>query len=230
MKVHVLQHVPYENIGSISSWLNAHRATVSYTRFYQYPILPNLNDIDLVVAMGGPMSVNDEAEFPWLLPEKQFLRETIQRGVSVLGVCLGSQLIASALGSRIYQNPEKEIGWFPIEATDSAVSTFQFPKKCDVFHWHGETFDLPKGAVRLAKSKVCENQAFQIGRNVIGLQFHLEITKANASAMIEYGSNELTPGPYIQTHTQLLTVSDGTYEKINGLMDQILSYVMRLAG
>lgn len=230
MKVHVLQHVPCEDIGSIASWLEARRARVNYTRFYENPTLPNLSEVDLVIIMGGPMSANDESEFSWLQPEKRFIHEAIQRGVSVLGVCLGSQLIASALGSRIYRSHEKEIGWFPIEATNSLGSAFHFPKKCNVFHWHGETFDLPRGAVQLAKSKICENQAFQIGRNVIGLQFHLETTPVSTRAMVEHCLNELVPAPYIQTHSQLLTVPENAYKEINDLMNQILSYVIRPTG
>ena len=227
MKVHVLQHVPFEDIGSMALWLNARRAEVSYTRFYENAVLPEINDLDLIVAMGGPMSVNDESEFPWLRAEKKFLRDAIARGISVLGVCLGSQLIASALGSRVYRNSEKEIGWFPIEGTNPGTLAFQFPKRLNVFHWHGETFDLPKGAIHLARNNVCENQAFQIGRNVIGLQFHLEITPASVSAMVEHGSHECISAPYIQLPSQLLAVPDSTYLETNGVMNQILSYAVR---
>ena len=227
MKVRVLQHVPFEGIGSMASWLESHGADVSYTRFFEDPALPQLNGIDLVIAMGGPMSVNDESALPWLRPEKQFVRDAVERGVPVLGVCLGAQLIAGALGARVYRNPHKEIGWFPIEATPGAAHTFHFPGKCTVFHWHGETFDLPSGAVRLARSAVCENQAFQIRRHVIGLQFHLETTPESARALLDNCRDELVPGPYIQTESELRGVPTVAYAEINSLMGKVLSSITR---
>ena len=214
----------------MASWLESHGADVSYTRFFEDPALPQLNGIDLVIAMGGPMSVNDESALPWLRPEKQFVRDAVERGVPVLGVCLGAQLIASALGARVYRNPQKEIGWFPIEATPSTANTFHFPGKCTVFHWHGETFDLPSGAVRLARSAVCENQAFQIRRHVIGLQFHLETTPESARALLDNCRDELVPGPYIQTESELRGVPTAAYAEINSLMGKVLSSITRTLG
>ncbi|MBU0964972.1 MAG: gamma-glutamyl-gamma-aminobutyrate hydrolase family protein, partial [Proteobacteria bacterium] len=156
MRAHYFQHVPFEGLGSIALWLAAAGFEITSTRFFASAELPDLNMIDLLVVMGGPMSVNDEAELPWLVLEKRFIREAIEAGKPVLGICLGAQLIASALGARIYPNPVKEIGWLPIQgisANDSAV--FRFPETEKVFHWHGETFDLPAGAIRLAKSEGC---------------------------------------------------------------------------
>ncbi|MFZ3157950.1 MAG: gamma-glutamyl-gamma-aminobutyrate hydrolase family protein, partial [Smithella sp.] len=177
MRAHYLQHVEFEGLGSIASWLEADGYEITNTRLFESAKFPNLKEIDLLVVMGGPMSVNDEDDFPWLVSEKQFIREAINSGKPVLGICLGAQLIASAAGAKVYSNPVKEIGWFPIYGISSQdVSIFSFPPSVKVFHWHGETFDLPSGAIRLAKSDGCENQAFQIGKPVIGLQFHLETT------------------------------------------------------
>jgi GMP synthase-like glutamine amidotransferase len=225
MRAHVLQHVPFEDIGSIASWLAARDAQLTYTRFYQNPLLPDLKALDLIIAMGGPMSVNDESEFPWLQDEKRFIRSAIENGKPVLGICLGSQLIANSLGARVYRNPVKEIGWFPIEATPAAAETFHFPSKCEVFHWHGETFDLPANAVRLAKSAACENQAFQIARNVLALQFHLETTPENLEGLIKNCEQELVPSAYVQTKRQLNSATPETYSRMNGMMEQILSYL-----
>ena len=225
MKVHVLQHVPFEGIGSMALWLDEQCADVSYTRFFEDHALPQAKGFDLIIVMGGPMSVNDEVSLPWLRPEKHFIRDAIEQSVSLLGVCLGAQLIASALGARVYSNPQKEIGWFQIEATPSVANTFRFPEKCIVFHWHGETFDLPSGAVRLAKSIICENQAFQIGQHVIGLQFHLETTPESARVIVKHCRNELLPSEYIQTESEILGVASEKYESINVLMDKVLSFL-----
>lgn len=229
MRAHVLQHVPFEDIGSMALWLAERKADVTYTRFFENAALPSLNGIDLIIVMGGPMSVNDESTLSWLQPEKQFVREAVVKGVPVLGVCLGAQLIADALGARVYPNTQKEIGWFPIEATSTDPNAFRFPEKCTVFHWHGETFDLPSGAARLAKSAACENQAFQIGEHVIGLQFHLETTPESARSILDNCSDELTPGPYVQTEAELRGVKSAAYSEINRLMNEVLSYITRTA-
>ena len=154
MKARVLQHVPFEDIGSMRGWLAARDASINYTRFFDAgAVLPGLKDVDLIIAMGGPMSVNDESRLPWLRAEKQFLRDAVARGVPVIGVCLGAQLIASALGARVRPNRCREIGWFDIEAVaGGGGDQFAFPDRVKVFHWHGETFDLPPGAIHLARS------------------------------------------------------------------------------
>jgi GMP synthase-like glutamine amidotransferase len=228
MKVQVLQHVPFEGLGSIHAWLSERGAFVRYTRFYQSPVLPDLRSVDLVIAMGGPMSVNDELEYPWLKKEKTFIHEAIRFGLPVLGVCLGAQIIASALGARVFANAHKEIGWFPIQAVSTNSDAFRFPRQATVFHWHGETFDLPHGAVHLAKSAGCDNQAFQIGTNVVGLQFHLEATPETADQIIQHCRSELADGEYIQTERALRAVPDAAYREINSLMHEVLSYITGL--
>jgi GMP synthase-like glutamine amidotransferase len=225
MKVHVLQHVPFEGIGSMAGWLKDRDADVSYTRFYADHTLPQAEDFDLIIVMGGPMSVNNEASLPWLQLEKQFIRNAIELGISLLGVCLGAQLIASALGARVYKNQQKEIGWFQVEATLNAANAFRFPEKSMVFHWHGETFDLPSGAICLAKSAVSANQAFQIGQRVIGLQFHLETTPESIEAILDNCGGELIPGAYVQTESEIKRVRSTVYKEINDLMGEVLSYV-----
>jgi GMP synthase-like glutamine amidotransferase len=228
MEVQVLQHVPFEGLGSIATWLAERGAAVHHTRFYQSAVLPDLRSIDFVIAMGGPMSVNDEREYPWLRQEKAFIREAVGRGLAVLGVCLGAQVIASALGARVFANARKEIGWFPVRAASTDSDAFRFPPQATVFHWHGETFDLPPGAVHLARSAGCEHQAFQIGNKVIGLQFHLETTPETADQLIRHCRGELVAGEYIQTEQTLLSVPDEAYREINRLMNEVLSYLTRL--
>lgn len=236
MKVHVLQHLPNEGLGSIAIWLEELGADVSFTRFYDAAVLPDPTTLDLVIALGGSMSVNDEAALPWLVAEKQFLREAMQQGVAVLGICLGAQLIASALGARVYPIRHKEIGWFPVTGIDAGEDYFRFPASTDVFHWHGETFDLPPGSVQLAHSVACENQAFQIGKNIIGLQFHLETDLHSAKAFVDADraetaeKKELVDGFYIQSAESILGVRPENYTAINRVMKSVLDYLLNREG
>ena len=227
MNVHILQHVPFEGIGSMEPWLRKRAANITSTRFFEAWTLPDVSRLDLIIAMGGPMSVNDETELPWLVQEKQFIRAAIQQGVPVLGICLGAQLIASALGARVYAGRQREIGWFDIEAVPHAGGTFAFPLTATVFHWHGETFDLPAGAVHLARSAACEHQAFQIGTHAIGLQFHLETTPASADAIITHCRDELVADTFVQSEAALRAVPTAAYERINALMADVLDYLVR---
>jgi len=239
MRAHFLQHVPFEGLGSIEQWLRAAGYAITGTRFFDDPALPDPASIDLLVVMGGPMSVNDEAALAWLVPEKRFVRAAIESGLPVLGVCLGAQLIASAMGARVHPGRQKEIGWFPVHAVPAAAQpvgaaakppapdAFVFPASIDVFHWHGETFDLPAGAVHLARSDACENQAFQLGRSVIGLQFHLETTPQSALAMLEHCRDELQPGPTVQDEATILAADAGRYRRINDLMADVLGFLTR---
>lgn len=226
MKVHALQHVPFEGIGSMEAWLTARGAHVTYTRFFEPGAALPDDSFDLVIVMGGPMSVNDEAALPWLKAEKAFLRDGIKRGDAILGICLGAQLIASAMGARVYPNAEKEIGWLPITGTADREGLFRFPLETTVLHWHGETFDLPKGAKRLARSVACENQAFQLGERIIGLQFHLETTAESLEEILGGCADELQPAPYVQTAKQLRAGYEQHNCATNSLMGEILAYLL----
>jgi len=226
MRAHYLQHVPFEGLGSIEDWLQITDYEISSTQFFNSTVLPDIEEIDLLIVMGGPMSVNDESDYPWLVAEKEFIRHAIEVGKPVLGICLGAQLIANSMGGEVFPNPVKEIGWFPVEPVKStSESTFQFPDKSEVFHWHGETFSLPEGAITIAKSKGCENQAFQIGRRVIGLQFHLETTLRTAHEIVENCKDELIEDDYIQSEVDILSVPQDKYTSINQLMCRVLDYL-----
>lgn len=226
MRAHYFQHVPFEGLGSIEPWLDSAGYEITFTRFYDSATLPDVEKVDLLIVMGGPMSVNDEFEHPWLIAEKKFIRDMIESGKPVLGICLGAQLIASAMGARIYKNHVKEIGWFPIHGVRSHnASLFNFPPSADVFHWHGETFDLPKDATLIARSEACENQAFQIGSAVIGLQFHLETTQSSARDMVLHCGDELIPAKYVQTAEEILSAKPEKYNSINLMMGNVLSFL-----
>lgn len=222
MNAHVLQHDPFDGIGSISDWLDRRSATVTTTRFFESGPLPELVGIDLIIAMGGPMSVNDEETHPWLLAEKAFLREAIDRGIAVLGICLGAQLIASACGAKVYPARQREIGWYPIEVVISGPDAFPFPDKAKLLHWHGETFDLPTGAVHLARSAACEHQAFQIGRRVLGLQFHPEVTPESLATMLEHNREDLVPGEFVQSEAEILSAGEEDFARLGEVTGRLL--------
>jgi GMP synthase-like glutamine amidotransferase len=227
MRVHWLQHHPLEGLGSIERWLMKRGAGTSVTRLFDAPLFPDVQDIDWLIIMGGPMSVNDETGYPWLITEKRFIGEVMAQGKVVLGICLGAQLIASAAGAHVYPNGEREIGWFPIECMarpeESSLARI-LPARADVFHWHEDTFDLPPGALWLARSDACANQAFLLGQRILGLQFHLEMTRDMARAFVETAGEELTPAPFVQPGSRILE-APARFDRANALMASILDYL-----
>jgi GMP synthase-like glutamine amidotransferase len=230
MNVHYFQHVPFEGLGSIEQWLNAKSVQISSTKFYEEPHLPEVRGIDWLIVMGGPMSVNDDQTYPWLQAEKRFIAEAIAAGKIVLGVCLGAQLIASALGAKVYPNRDREIGWFPVERlVQKENNPFMniFLPHMEVFHWHGDTFDLPRDAVHIARSEGCDNQAFCLGERVIGLQFHLEATSLTVRTLTEQCRNDLVPGQFVQSAAEMLS-DPSRFHHINLAMDALLDLLNNL--
>ncbi|MFA7593604.1 MAG: type 1 glutamine amidotransferase [Thiohalobacteraceae bacterium] len=224
MRIHFLQHVAFEDLASIHDWIGRGGHAVSGTRLYAGEGLPHPDRVDLLIVLGGPMGVYDIDAHPWLTAEKMFLRQVIDAGRRVLGICLGAQLIADVLGARVYRNAQREIGWFPVTRTAAAVHSplgTLLPERFDAFHWHGDTFDLPPGAVHLARSAACRHQAYAIDGRILGLQFHLETTPASARALIEHGMDELRDAPGIQTPTQMLTPT-ARFATLNTLMATLL--------
>ena len=230
MRIHWLQHVPFEGLGSIAAWAAAQRCPISGTRLYKGQSPPALSSFDMLIVMGGPMGVHDERIHPWLADEKRYINKAMDAGKRVLGICLGAQLIACATGARVAPNPVKEIGWFPVEKTNEAQSTpvgEAMPDRATVFHWHGDTFDIPTGAVHLARSQGCVNQAFAIGQRIIGLQYHLETTRKTAKDLIRHCAGELIDAPFIQTPSQMLSRPD-RFVNANHEMDRLLNAFVNL--
>jgi GMP synthase (glutamine-hydrolysing) len=192
MRIHALQHAPFEGLGNIQTWADECQHTVTITKLFVDEQLPSVASFDALLVLGGPMNIYEESQYKWLKEEKSFIKRVIHEHKYVLGICLGAQLIADVLGAKVYQGKEKEIGWFPVTLSDEVEKRFPFlPKALEVFHWHGDTFDLPIGATLLASSKACINQAFLYNERVIGLQFHLEMTKESIELMIENCKDEL---------------------------------------
>lgn len=195
MKVLILKNVPEEGPGTIEDFLKKEGIHYSIIELESEKITDG--DYDILVMMGGPMSVNDEEIYPYLKEEERIVRNYISRGKKILGICLGAQMLAKTLGSRVYKGPKQEIGWYPIELTDNALNdplmmklashpdSGHLWKKFMVFHWHGETFDIPEGAVRLASSELYPNQAFRYGNGAYAFQFHIEVRKEMISEWLK---------------------------------------------
>ena len=210
MKIHYLQHVPFEGLGAIEKYCVKKGHQLSCSRLSAGDILPACDAFDWLIIMGGPMGIYDHEEYPWLVHEKQFIRQAIEAGKTVLGICLGAQLIADVLGANVYFSGQREIGWFEIVRAEGAEKTIlaqAIPEKAEVFHWHGDTFELPEGAIRLATSEACANQGFIWENRVVALQFHLETTRESASALVENCRNELDGSRFVQTEEEILADS-----------------------
>jgi GMP synthase (glutamine-hydrolysing) len=199
----ILQHIACEPPGAFEDVLRDRGAELHRVELDEGEPLPAGDGFDLIVAMGGPMSANDEAEHPWLVAEKRLIREAVTAGVPFWGSCLGVQLLASSLGARVYPGPAPEVGVLPVTLTDEALADPVFaglPAELPTLQWHGDTFDLPEGAVLLAGSPAYPNQAFRYGDRAYGVQFHIEVSRAMARewaevpAYVEYLERTLGPG------------------------------------
>ncbi len=229
MKIHYLQHVPFEGLGSIEIWARQQGAAITSTRLFNDEPLPDPGDINWLIVMGGPMNIYEEDKFPWLKREKDFIAKVIRQGGRVLGICLGAQLIADVLGGRITANAEKEIGWWPIIPDPGLSPGLRevFGRELTVIHWHGDTFSLPAGAARLAQSKVCRNQGFVYQKRVLALQFHLETTPKSLEKLIANSADELIEAPYIQQPAEMLA-DQSRFTMINEAMTRLLNYMAAL--
>jgi len=226
MRLHSLQHVPHEHPGFILDWARKRGHALNATRFYKGEDVPESTEsLDFLVVMGGPMDTWQKAEYAWLEPEIRFIRAAVDRGLPVLGICLGSQLIAEALGAQVTKGEEPEIGWWPIQLTGAARGhslTAGLDPGPTVFHWHSYTFTLPAGATHLASSPACANQAFAHGERVLALQFHPEVTPGLLHGMAE------ADGPHIDSTRPWCTPTgdffgdDGRLTRANAWLETIL--------
>ncbi len=199
MRIHCLQHVPFESPGAIRTWCESRGHELVVIALYAGEPVPSPSEVEALVVMGGPMGVHDDADHPWMKGEKHLIAAVVEAQKRVFGVCLGAQMIVHVSGARVYRNRFQEIGWFPVEATSEGVARFGLPHTFSAFHWHGDTFHLPEGALRLARTDGCEQQMFMLGERVIGIQFHLEVTPDDITAMCAHAGDELPEGPYVQT-------------------------------
>ena len=229
MNVHILQHVTFEGPGAIADWCiaNGHQINIHLLSAPRM-VLPDVEDVDLLVIMGGPMNVYDEDTHPWLAAEKVFIREFLTTDRPVLGICLGAQLLAVCSGASVGSATQLEIGWFAVKPT---VAAENFPWLYSLlavepilFHWHGDRFAIPAGGENLAITEANDNQAFVLsGGRVVGLQFHPEVTPPLLEQMMAEGRHELRPGSFVQGSDTILTHAE--YRKAGMLMRGVMEHL-----
>jgi GMP synthase-like glutamine amidotransferase len=221
-----LQHVAFEGLGHIGKWIADQGHSLTMTRLYAGESLPDPADFDRLVIMGGPMNIYEDERYPWLAGERAFIRQAIEAGKSAVGICLGAQLLADALGSRVYPGRHKEIGWLPIRVTEAGQRSRLFQGLATeplVFHWHGDTFDVPAGALHLAWSEGCHSQAFLFEERILGLQFHLESTPETVREILAHCGDELVGGgTYIQSESAIRAADPALFAAINHLLETLL--------
>jgi GMP synthase-like glutamine amidotransferase len=228
LRLVVVQHVPFEGPGAIAAWAESRAYSLETVQLHDDAPLPELEAFDAAVLMGGPMSVNDESRQAWLRREKRWIGQVLAAGRPLLGVCLGAQLLASVLGSRVRPAGVKEIGWLSVQlrAPRAATPLADWPDELVVLHWHGETFDLPAGAAWLAETAACPLQAFAYGP-ALGLQFHVEATPESVGSLVAACGDEITGGPHEQAPGAIVAAAEALArelrEPLYGMLDRLFA-------
>lgn len=215
--IKALIHYPPETVGLIGDQIKKLGLLFDEVKLYAGESLPSVDAVSGLVVMGGPMSVNDAQQYPFLKSELDLIKKAIIGKKPVLGICLGAQLIARALGATVFPNKYKEVGWYPIQSLYRAETDYVFkaiPTGTTVLHWHGDTFDLPVGATHMIKSDRCQHQAFKVGKSVVGLQFHLEVTDKMVPVWCQ---DPLSPGYIKQAGEDIETILSETPAAVSNL-------------
>ncbi len=226
MRFHVLQHATYEGPGEIALWAEKRGHEVRVTHLYRGDTLPAPSDFDALVVMGGEMNIYQDRDWPWLKAERAFVAATLSAGKRIVGICLGAQHIANALGARVTQNPEFEIGWLPVRWTAEAGAAFpDLGAASTVLHWHGDTYNLPDGATRLAASDATPEQGFVVPGKCLALQFHMEVDPVLVQLYVE--SQEKWPaGKFVQVPAQILSEAEkhcaANCRLLHGMLDAFM--------
>jgi GMP synthase-like glutamine amidotransferase len=224
MKIGVLQHAAFEGPGEIGAWAAGRGHSLAIHHLYRGDALPEPDSFDLLLVMGGEMNIYQYRDWPWLKAESAFIRSALEAGKRLVGICLGGQLIADALGARVVQNTEIELGWLPIAWTNEARSTFpELAPTATVLHWHGDTFGLPPGAMRLAANEGCAEQGFLVPGKCLGLQFHMEVDPALTKQFVD-GQAAWPKGRFVQTPDEVLNQADKFHLEnrrlLHGMLDR----------
>lgn len=229
MRWHCLQHAPFEGPGYLESWAKRRGHALGRTPAWAGRGFPPLDELDGLFVLGGPMNVHEEGRHPWLAAEKTFLARAVAAEKPLLGICLGAQLLAAVLGGAVTASPQREIGWFPVDLTPEgreAALFGSFPDRFPAFHWHADRFSIPPGAIHLARTEACPEQAFVYGDRVVGLQFHLESTAESIAALIEHCAEDITGAPFVQRPIVMEKLADHlptTHLLLDSLLDALVA-------
>ncbi len=231
--IYALYHSETETLGLVGKVLKEKNLSYRETHLFAGEGLPrDISQLAGLIVMGGPMNVDEIEKYPFLFDEVRLIEKILSESKPILGICLGSQLIAKALGSKIYPNKHKEVGWHPIDITPAGSSDPVFsgsPSSLKVFHWHGDTFDLPKDAVHLARSSRCENQAFRWGSNAYGLQFHLEVTPGMVESWVASTDGQKDISSASEKAEKILSETPAAFRTLEPHSNRILNNYLNLA-
>lgn len=233
MRIHTIIHAPFELPGAIETWVIKQGYTLSSTHTYRGELLPDVNEIDFLIIMGGPQSPLQLDKYPYLRDEIAFTKQVIDQEKAVLGICLGAQIIGESLGAKTERSPHKEIGVFPIQLTDEGKSDPIFSRLStpfDVMHWHNDMPGVPSDSAILAYSEGCPRQIIRYSERVYGLQCHMEMTTELIKGMAEHCSADLSPGKYIQNAEKMLSFDmTKINEKLFFILDQLAASINKSA-
>ncbi|MBZ4683614.1 MAG: hypothetical protein PWP46_1935 [Fusobacteriaceae bacterium] len=221
MKIYCIKHVFFENPGIIEDWAKENNHEFIFIKMYENYKFPNIDNVDMLVILGGPMNIYEEEKYSFLKEEKEFIQKVIKANKKILGICLGAQLLSDLLGGKVVKNKEKEIGWFNVKKLSNHKFLNNIPNEFKTMHWHGDKFIIPNKAEKIFESKACDNQGF-IYNNIIALQFHLEMKEENLKSMVENCADELIENKnYIQSKEEML-IQKENLEINNKIMQTIL--------
>ena len=229
IRVHYLQQVDFEGPGLIADYCARHSLPVTKTCLFAGDAFPDQSAFDLLVILGGPMNIYEETQYPWLRAEKEFIRQSIDAGKKVLGICLGAQLLSVVLGGTVDKNRHKEIGWHTIRLTSDGLKSpvlHDFPETFLVFQCHGDTFSIPACCKLLGRAEGCEHQIISFDKKVIGLQFHLEYSAQSIREWIAASPGEFKPGPFVQQPAQIeesMAMVNQTEQLLGQLLDNLIN-------
>lgn len=224
----VIQHADFEGPGLVADWAAERGLPMRLVHAHRSAAFPAADSFDLLVLMGGPMSVYEIDRNPWLEAELEFVSKVIASRKRVLGICLGAQILARQLGASVAPQETPEIGWYPVRMTRKGrlhPLFAGFPARFDALHWHGDRFAIPSGGERIAESDACPTQAFVWGDCCVGLQFHLESTNESVASLIEGSYDEDETGPYVMTAEQLragIGRTPSLRQHLNILLDRLM--------